>query len=72
MFDDSMYKITLRTIHELFEADKANALAAISFNGWVNAINKATGKTENNCIVSIQVKKEEFLEIDLSNVDAKT
>jgi len=72
MFDDAMYKITLRTIHELFEADKANALDAISFNGWVNAINKATGKTENNCIVSIQVKKEEFLEIDLSNVDPKT
>jgi len=72
MFDDAMYKITLRTIHELFEADKANALDAISFNGWVNAINKATGKTENNCIVSIQVKKEEFLEIDLSNVDPRT
>ena len=72
MFDDAMYKITLRTIHELFEADKANALDAISFNGWVNAINKATGKTENNCIVSIQVKKEEFLEIDLSKIDPKT
>jgi restriction system protein len=71
MFDDAMYKITLRTIHELFEADKANALDAISFNGWVNAINKATGKTENNCIVSIQVKKEEFLEIDLSKIDPK-
>jgi len=72
MFDDAIYKITLRTIHELFEADKANALNAISFNGWVNAINKATGKTENNCIVSIQVKKDEFIEIDLSNVDPKT
>jgi len=72
MFDDAMYRITLRTIHELFEADKANALDAISFNGWVNAINKATGKAENNCIVSIQVKKEEFLEIDLSKIDPKT
>jgi restriction system protein len=72
MFDDAMYKITLRTIHELFEADKASALDAISFNGWVNAINKATGKTENNCIISIQVKKEEFLEIDLSKVEPKT
>ncbi|MDI6817701.1 MAG: restriction endonuclease, partial [Actinomycetota bacterium] len=35
MFDDTMYKITLRTIHELFEADIANAIEAISFNGWV-------------------------------------
>lgn len=72
MFDEAMYKITLRTIHELFEADVANAIEAISFNGWVKAINKATGKEENNCILSIQVKKSEFIEIDLSNVEPKT
>lgn len=72
MFDEAMYKITLRTIHELFEADSANAIEAISFNGWVKAINKATGKEENNCILSIQVKKNEFIKIDLSNVDPKS
>lgn len=72
MFDDAMYKITLRTIHELFEADVANAIEAISFNGWVRTISKATGKKENNCILSIQVKKSEFLEIDLSYIDPKT
>lgn len=71
MFDESMYKIALRTIHELFEADKANALDAISFNGWVTTVNKATGKTENNCILSIQTKKSEFIEIDLSKVEPK-
>jgi restriction system protein len=72
MFDDAMYKITLRTIHELFEADVANAIEAISFNGWVKAINKAIGKEENNCILSIQAMKNEFLGIDLSNVDPKS
>jgi len=69
MFDESMYKITLRTIHELFEADSVDAIDAISFNGWVKAVNKATGKEENNCILTIQVRKDEFLEIDLSRVD---
>lgn len=72
MFDDAMYKITLRTIHEIFEADVVNAIEAISFNGWVKAINRATGKEENNCILSIQVKKSELIGIDLSNVDPKT
>jgi restriction system protein len=72
MFDEAMYKITLRTIHELFEADTANAIDAISLNGWIKAINKATGKEENNCILSIQVKKNEFIQIDLANVDPKT
>ena len=72
MFDDVIYKITLRTIHELFEADVVKAIDAISFNGWVKSINKATGKEENNCILSIQVNKSEFTNIDLSNVDPKT
>jgi restriction system protein len=71
MFDEAIFKITLRTIHELFEADVAKAIEAVSFNGWVKAINKATGKEENNCILSIQVKKDEFIKIDLRNVDPK-
>jgi restriction system protein len=72
IFDATMYKITLRTIHEIFEADKANAIDFVSFNGWVNAINRATGKRENNCILSIQAKKAEFIEVDLAHVDPKT
>lgn len=72
IFDNTMYNITLRSIHELFEADVINAIEAISFNGWVNSLNKATGKRDNNCILSIQVKKKEFIEIKLENVDAKT
>lgn len=72
IYDEAIYKITLRSLHELFEADKAEAVDAIIFNGWVENINKATGKLVNNCIVSIQTKKEEFLEIELANVDPKT
>ncbi|MFH1522029.1 MAG: hypothetical protein ABIF18_03650, partial [archaeon] len=71
-YDSVIYKMTLRTLHELFEADKAEALESIIFNGWVNTIDKATGKKINNCIVSIQTKKTEFKGIELSNVDPKT
>lgn len=71
IYDEVIYKITLRTIHELFEADAVNALSAVVFNGWVNSINKATGKPVNNCIVSIKANKEEFEEIDLSQIDPK-
>lgn len=71
-YDSAIYKTTLRTLHELFEADEAEALDAIIFNGWVKAINKATGKMANNCIVTVHAKKNEFNEIELSNVDPKT
>jgi len=71
IYDDVIYKITLRTIYELFESDKIDALNSIIFNGWVESINKATGKLVNNCIVSIKVDKSEFENIDLSQVDPK-
>lgn len=72
LFDCTIYNIILRVLHEEFEADVVNALDAISFNGWANYLNKATGKKEDACIVSIQVKKENFNTIDLKNVDPKT
>lgn len=72
LYDDLIYKITLRTIHELFEADQIDAIDFIVFNGWVNEVNKANGKMVNNCIVSIHAKKAEFLEIELQNIDPKT
>jgi len=71
IYDTVVYNITLRTLHEIFEADQANAISIIVFNGWVETINKATGKMVNNCIVSIQVKKEEFIDINLSQIDPK-
>jgi restriction system protein len=72
MYESTLYKISLRTLHEIFEADKADMIEAVSFNGWVNAINKATGTRENKCILSLQAKKEDFLKIDLEHVDAKS
>lgn len=72
MYDTAVYNICLRTLHEIFEADKADAIELVVFNGWVEAINKATGKHANNCIVSIQARKSEFLEIALGNVDPKS
>ena len=72
MYDKLLYDITLRTIHELLEADVINAIDSIVFNGWVNTVNKATGKNEDICILSVQTNKNEFLEINLRLVDSKT
>lgn len=71
VYDNAIYNITLRTLYELFESDYIDAIDIIVFNGWVKSINKATGKEVTNCIVSIQCKKEEFKEINLSHVDPK-
>ena len=71
IYDGVLYQICLRTIHELFDADVANALSAVVFNGWVKSIDKATGKEVNGCVISVQTTKEEFQKIALANVDPK-
>ena len=71
LYDSLLYKIALRTIHELYEADAADALKSIVFNGWVDSVDKATGQNVNSCIMSLQALKEDFLSINLEKVDPK-
>lgn len=71
LFDDLCYQICLRTIHELFEADIPNNLDSIAFNGWTKSIDRATGQQVNSTIISVMVKKDEFLEINLEHIEPK-
>jgi len=68
LYDLALYQIVLRTLHELFEADVINAITSITLNGVVTDISPATGHTESNCILSIQVTKEEFEKINLNGI----
>lgn len=71
LYDSLLYQISLRTIHELYEADVVKAIDSIVFNGWVDSIDKATGHNVNACIMSLQASKDEFLAINLEKVDPK-
>jgi restriction system protein len=71
MYDGALYRIALRSIHELIKSDVANAIDSIVFNGWVRAVEPATGQETNGCIMSIQVNKAEFLCINLAKADPK-
>ncbi len=71
IYDHILYQITLRTIHELYEAHEVDAFEAIIFNGHVNSIDPATGKETNACVLSVQANKEDFAEINLAMVDPK-
>jgi restriction system protein len=71
MYDEVLYQIALRTIHELYIADESEVLKSIVFNGWVQSIDKATGAEAHGCILSVQAEREEFLQINLSQVEPK-
>jgi restriction system protein len=70
-YDLVLYQVALRSLYELFQADAGAAIDSIVFNGWVNSIDKATGKEVNACVLSIATSKAEFMAINLANVDPK-
>jgi len=71
LYDEVVYQLALRTIHELYEADVVNGLGSVVFNGWVRSVDKGTGKEVTACIISLQASREAFLEIDLERVEPK-
>jgi restriction system protein len=70
-YDSVLYQIALRSLYELFQADSAKAIDSIVFNGWVNSVDKATGKEVTACILSIHAAKTELMDINLANVEPK-
>lgn len=71
LYDDVLYQICLRTLYELFRADDIDVVKSIVFNGWVQAIDKATGANTHPCIMTVQANKAEFLALNLKQVDLK-
>jgi restriction system protein len=60
---------TVRTLHEVFEADRDARLETIVFNGYVETIDPATGKPISPHLVTVRASREIFLQLDLERVD---
>jgi restriction system protein len=71
LYDGVLYQSCLRTLYELFRADEVNVIKNIVFNGWVQAIDKATGANTHPCIMTVQTNKAEFLALNLNQIDLK-
>lgn len=71
LYDSVLYQIVLRTVHELFEADAADAIDAVVLNGLVTSIDRSTGHETTACILSLQARKDEFKTINLAQVEPR-
>ena len=71
LYDNVIYQVVLRTIHELYSSDKIGAIQSIVFNGYVKSIDPATGHEVEPCILTVQVSKDEYKNINLENVEPK-
>lgn len=45
--------VTVRSLHEVFEADRSQLVETIAFNVHVDTVNSATGKQEYPCLVTL-------------------
>ena len=71
LYEEVIAAVALRTLHEIFKADPAEAIQSVVFNGMVNAIDKATGQPIRPCLISVQTTREEFTSLNLAQVDKK-
>jgi restriction system protein len=62
-------QMAVRTLHELFEADRDGKLETVVFNGYVDTIDPATGRPITPHLVTVRVSRDAFLELDLRNVE---
>ncbi len=71
LYQDIVASTTIRTLHEVLEADQGFHLEIVAFNGFVQAVDPATGKDVRPYIVSVRTTREKFLEINLARIDKK-
>lgn len=68
-YNDTLYQIILRTLHEVFESDYKEFITSVVLNGNTDIRDKATGKIQKKTIASIHVLREDFMAIDLNGVE---
>jgi restriction system protein len=61
--------VAVRTLHEVFEADRSQIAETVVFNGHVDTINDATGKQEYPCLVTLMTTRDTFMDRDFTRVD---
>ena len=70
MYDKAIYDIVLLTLKAIFDANDPY-VEAIVLNGKVNTIEKSTGKAISPYILSVNVSRESFKDLNLEYIDSK-
>lgn len=70
-YQDVIASVALRTLHEIFEADQGDHVVAATFSGYVEAVDRATGRDVRPYLISVRTTRDAFLALDLTRVDTK-
>jgi restriction system protein len=70
LYQQVIAQMVLRTLRCVILADRGGLAQTVACNGYVDFTNRATGKPARECLVSVHVDRDEFLEgFDLTQVD---
>lgn len=69
LYQELVAGIALRHIHEVFNGDSAEKVTIVVFNGYVDSIDRATGKQIRPCLISTRATRAQYNELNLANVD---
>ena len=69
LYSSIVAQATLRTLYELFKADRMRPLDIIVFNGYVSSVDKGTGRPLRACLITVRTSRDIFVQLDLSKVD---
>ncbi|MFD4671912.1 restriction endonuclease [Lentzea sp. NPDC058450] len=62
-------QVTLRTVHEVFEADRLKMIDSLVFNAVVSTIDKGTGNEISPCLVTLRTTNDVFDGFNLHMVE---
>jgi restriction system protein len=62
-------QVTLRTLHELFEADRSGHIETLVLNCYVDTKDPATGKAIRPTLITVRTTRDVFSELDLGQVE---
>ena len=71
LYREIVSAIALRCIDECFAADEGTSVSVLTFNGFVNTIDRSTGNPCRPHLISVRVTRERFQGILLDQVDTR-
>jgi restriction system protein len=69
LYSSVIAQVTLRTLKELFKADRSEFVETIVFNGYVATLDKGTGRPLRICLVTLRTSRDIFTQLELGKVD---
>jgi restriction system protein len=63
-----VHQVAVRTLHEIFEADRAGHIQTIALQVATEALDPATGRQRRVALVGVAAERDSFMAFDLRNV----